>query len=130
VSPTINAGWARFQKNTAFVDRVQSNYRDMRAAGIKLVASTDAGIPGVHHHRLPEALPVFAHFAGLSPVEVLRAATVDAANAIGLGGVTGQLSQEYAADLIVTEGDPLADLSVLQSPVAVMAAGRMALDHQ
>ena len=128
VSPTINAGWARFLKNTAFVSRVQANYRAMRAAGIKLITSTDAGIPGVFHHQLAEALPIFAQFAGLTPAEVLRAATTNAATAIGLGHLTGQLTAGHTADLMFTEGDPLSDLRVLTSPAAVMAAGRMALD--
>lgn len=128
VSPTVNAGWQRFLKNTALVERVQANYRAMRQAGVKLIASTDAGIPGVYHHQLAQALPVFAHYAGLSPLEALRAATGDAATAIGLGDSTGRIEKGYAADLLFVEGDPLTNLAVLTRPVAVMAAGRLCLD--
>jgi imidazolonepropionase-like amidohydrolase len=96
----------------------------LRRAGIVLIASTDAGIPHIAHHDLPRALPTFAHFAGFSPVECLRAATSHCAQAIGLGAVTGQLKAGFEADLVLYEQDPLVDLSVLMRPVAVYGRGR------
>lgn len=74
VSPTINAGWKRYIGSRQFESIVKGNYTKMRDAGIKLIASTDAGIPNVFHHDLPKAIPVFAHFAGLSNIDALRAA--------------------------------------------------------
>ena len=124
VSPTINAGWARFAKNPKFEQAVQGTFARMREAGVRLIASTDAGIPNVRHEDLAKALPVFAHYAGLTPVEVLRSATSDCAVAIGLGEVTGRIAPGYAADLLFVDGDPLADVSVLESPAFVVAGGR------
>ena len=124
VSPTINAGWKRFAKNAKFDAAVRETFRRMREAGIRLIASTDAGIPNVRHEDLARALPVFAHFAGLTPVETLRSATSDCAAAIGLGGVTGRIAPGLAADLLFVDGDPLADLEVLESPAFVLAGGR------
>ena len=124
VSPTINAGWKRNVDRTDFVTRVQDNYRRMRAAGVRLIASTDAGIPNVWHHHLPQALAVFSHFAQLSPVETLRAATSDCAQAIGLGAVTGRIANGFAADLLFVDGDPLTDLEAVTRPVAVVARGQ------
>ena len=124
VSPTINAGWARFRGNEKFVALLNDNYERMKAAGVRLIASTDAGIPRVYHDHLPLALPEFAFFAGLSAVEVLRSATSDCATAIGLGAVTGRLASGYDADVLVVDGDPLSDLGVLAHPVAVFARGR------
>jgi imidazolonepropionase-like amidohydrolase len=123
VSPTINAGWKRFTQK-AFTEMVQQNYRKMKEAGIRLIASTDAGIPNVFHHDLPSALPVFAHFAGLSAEEVLRAATSDCAEAIGLGGVTGLIRPGYSADFVLYEEDPLVNLEALKEPVMVVSRGR------
>jgi imidazolonepropionase-like amidohydrolase len=125
VSPTINAGWQRFRTDKTRVDLVQSNYRRMRANGVRLIASTDAGIPNVFHHHLARALPVFQFFAELTPLETLIAATSSNAEAIGLGEITGQLTPEYAADLLLVEGDPLKDLAVLEGPVGVIANGRL-----
>lgn len=124
VSPTINAGWKRFAKNEKFERAVQGTFARMRAAGVRLIASTDAGIPNVRHEDLARALPVFAHYAGLTPVEVLRSATSDCAVAIGLGEVTGRIAAGFAADLVFVEGNPLKDPAVLESPAFVLAGGR------
>ena len=78
-----------------------------------LIASTDAGIPGVRHHDLAAALREFAHFAGLQPGETLRAATSDCARALGIDTVTGAIDVGLEAALMVVEGAPLDDLAVL-----------------
>ena len=123
VSPTINAGWKRRIGNAEYESLVQGNYARMREAGVKLIASTDAGIPNVFHHHLPLALPVFAYFAGLSNQEVLLAATSACAEAIGLGDVTGKIAAGYSADLVFTDHSPVEDLAALESLAAVMARG-------
>jgi imidazolonepropionase-like amidohydrolase len=124
VSPTINAGWRRHVGSGSDHERrVRGNFAAMRAAGVSLIASTDAGIPNVAHADLANALPVFAHFAGFTPRETLIAATSAAAAAIGLGDVTGRLADGYAADVLFVDGDPLADLACLGAPVDVLARG-------
>ena len=125
VSPTISAGWKRFTGGDGkFEALVKGTFARMRAAGVRLIASTDAGIPNVRHQDLARALPVFARFAGLTTLEVLRSATSDCADALGLGGVTGRIAENHAADMVFVEGDPLADISALESPVMVLARGR------
>ena len=63
--------------------------------------------------------------ASLSPVEALRSATSDCADAIGLGAEVGQLSSGFAADIVGYEGDPLLDLEVLAKPVLIMSRGQL-----
>jgi imidazolonepropionase-like amidohydrolase len=123
VSPTINAGWRRFMGNQAFETRLIGNFERLLAAGVQLIASTDAGIPGIYHHHLPLALPVFAHFAGLTAVQTLRAATSDCAQALGLAHEVGQIKPGYCADLVFYRDNPLHDLTHLATPVAVMSRG-------
>lgn len=123
VSPTINSGWKRLMGREDFEPKVRDNYRRMREAGVRLIASTDAGIPNVYHDQLAAALPIFAHYASLSPVETLRAATSDCALALGLQNTTGAVKPGLEADLLVVEGDPLTDLEVLTKPAAVFARG-------
>lgn len=127
VSPTINLGWARFRGNKPLETLRQGNLDKLRAAGVGLIASTDAGIPGVKHHDLPLALVEFAHFGGLSPLQTLRAATRDCAVALGIDDETGAIAPGLAADLLVVDGDPLADLAVLARPVEVFARGNPVL---
>lgn len=124
VSPTINLGWRRRIGSGDYETLVLGNFEKMKAAGVRFIASTDAGIPNVFHHDLPRALPVFAHFAGLSNPEVMRAATSDCAQATGLGGVTGRIEAGLSADLLLLDGNPLVDLDVLANPVDVFARGR------
>jgi len=129
VSPTVNTGYARFFAEDGsfgkFAQRMNRVYTELRRAGAPFVASTDAGIPGIAHHRLPEALPLFARLAELRPVEALRTATSEAARAFGLEAETGRLSPGLAADVLVVDGDPLADLAALRRPVLVVARGKV-----
>ena len=67
----------------------------------------------------------FSRYADLSPVDVLRTATSQSAQALGIGNEVGRLRPGFQADILVVEGDPLADLSLLQRPRAVVAAGEL-----
>jgi imidazolonepropionase-like amidohydrolase len=127
VSPTVNRGWQRYLDNPdpTKLQRIRAAFQAMQRLGIPFVASTDAGIPGVLHHQLPEALAVFARILECSPEAALRTATSDAATALGLDAVTGRLAPGLAADVLLVDGDPLADLAALTRPVAVWARGRL-----
>jgi imidazolonepropionase-like amidohydrolase len=127
VSPTVNGGWSRRMekdgKETDFFQRMKKVLGALRAAGVPLVASTDAGIPGVMHHELAGGLVAFARYAGMQPVEVLRAATSGAAKMLGLGDVTGRLAAGSSGDLVVVDGDPTEDLGVMAQPVLALTRG-------
>lgn len=129
VSPTVNKGWQRMLDSSSgkVLGRVRAVYRQMLDMGIPMVASTDAGIPGVYHADLPHALVVFAKIAQLSHDHSLRSATSDAARALGLANVTGRLHAGLSADLLLVDGDPLADLTAVTRPVSVFCRGRQAL---
>ncbi|MGH0034574.1 MAG: amidohydrolase family protein [Myxococcota bacterium] len=132
VSPTVNAGWGRHLGGdsgpTAFASRMTRVFEQLRASGVPLIASTDAGIPGVEHHRLADALPVMAALAGLSPVECLRSATSESARALGLGDEVGRLRPGFAADVLVCRTDPTRDLAALARPLLVVARGEVGAD--
>ena len=125
ISPTINAGWRRMLTgSTPTLTRMRSALVDMRAHGVPFMASTDAGIPGVFHHQLPDALAVFAEVAAMGREEVLRSATSEAARGLGLDRHTGRLRPGFDADVLIVAGDPGTDLAALTHPVAVWARGR------
>ena len=78
---------------------------ELARAGVRLVAGSDSGIsPGKPHGILPYAVGQHAEVVG-APV-ALAAATSGAADALGLGGITGRLRAGLAADLLVVDGDP------------------------
>ncbi|GLY70694.1 amidohydrolase [Amycolatopsis taiwanensis] len=104
-------------------DSLIDNLRGMRAAGVELVAGTDAGIGLVPFENYADGLDVLAD-AGMSPREIIAAATHRAAAAIGLGAVTGRLATGLAADVVAVEGDPTEDVAALHRPVQALSAGR------
>ncbi|MGW9344977.1 amidohydrolase family protein [Streptomyces albidoflavus] len=66
---------------------------------------------------------VLMHAAGLPALDALRTATTGAAKLLGLGSTVGRLARGYAGDVLVVDGDPLADPGVLTRPAHVVRAG-------
>lgn len=100
-----------------------ANFAALYAAGATIVAGTDAGIgPYKPHDVLPYARDRLAAF-GMNPVAILRSMTSVAADVCGLGHSKGRLVPGYDADVVVVQGDPIADLSALHRVVAVYSRG-------
>ena len=100
------------------------NLGRLRSAGVRIVASTDAGW---RKNRIGLDYPIALELsvqAGLSPTEALLSGTRDAASAIGIGDRIGTLEIGKYADLIVVDGDPTANVSDLRKIEAVMKGGR------
>ena len=86
------------------------NVRQAHAAGVRIVAGTDAGdtyvFPGFAiHDELAELVR-----AGLSPADALRSATLDAARFAGQDREYGSIEAGKVADLVLLNADPLADI--------------------
>jgi imidazolonepropionase-like amidohydrolase len=81
------------------------------AAGIRVVAGTDAG--GHMHHINARELQYLVE-AGMSPMQALQAATGWAAECLGLEREIGAVQAGKSADLVVVDGDPLQDITLLQ----------------
>ena len=103
-----------------------------QARGVRIVAGTDAGMPHVRHGDLPFELVHLAQ-AGLSNLAAVEAATRVAAQALGIDDSVGCISPGYVADLLLVDGDPLADLALLEDPAnisAVFQGGRATVDRR
>ncbi|MDN5861073.1 MAG: amidohydrolase family protein [Pseudonocardia sp.] len=93
------------------------------AMGALFVVGTDAGIAPIKPHGvLPHALGDLPKL-GMTPVEALRCGTSTAARVCGFGDSKGRIAAGFDADLLAVDGDPTADLTALQRPVAVLAGG-------
>ena len=79
--------------------------------GVRVVAGTDAG--GWFHGNNSVELD-FLVDAGMTPMQAIVAATSEAAVCCGLGSDLGTLEPGKLADLIAVDGNPLADITVLQ----------------
>lgn len=81
----------------------------MRQAGVKMAYGTDL-LGAMHRHQSEEFV---IRGRVLPAIEVIRSATVNAAELIGMPGKIGVIAPDAYADFIVVDGDPLADLSLL-----------------
>jgi imidazolonepropionase-like amidohydrolase len=92
-------------------------------AGVRIVAGSDAGIgPAKPHGVLPRTLEEYVA-SGMDPVSALAAATVQAAKACGVLDRKGRIRPGHDADLLIVEGDPVADITALRRPVNVYLGG-------
>jgi imidazolonepropionase-like amidohydrolase len=97
--------------------------RRMLDGGVRYTLHSDAGVRWTPIDRFALGLRAAALELRLTPAEVLRAATATAAEAIGLGD-RGTVAPGKRADLLIVEGNPLADLACLERVRAVLKAGR------
>jgi imidazolonepropionase-like amidohydrolase len=91
-------------------------------AGVRLVLGTDGGV--LPHGRNAEEFRAL-NGVGVSPLDAIRSATVNAARAFQLSDSVGTLAVGMIADLIAVEGDPLTDLDALGRVRFVMAHGQV-----
>jgi imidazolonepropionase-like amidohydrolase len=71
----------------------------------------------------------FVELFGFTPMEVIVAATRHGADLMQMGQETGQIKAGFCADLVILDGDPLADIRIFQDQdriLAVMKDGRFA----
>src|SRR5258708_1334877 len=88
--------------------------RRLRASGIRIVAGGDFGHQWTHHGTYAAELQRYVELGGMTPVEAIHTATRNLGPAAGLD--TGQVREGFLADLLVVDGDPTADVTVLQQP--------------
>lgn len=126
VSMTVSPHWRMLPKVFG-EDRAALMFdqvRQMAEAGANMIVGTDAGVQRTGFDGLPGALTFYAHL-GLPNSTVLDMATRRAADALGLGGVTGRVAPGFRADLLLVDGDPLQDLEALKRARTVIAAGHV-----
>jgi len=98
----------------------RANFRKAVEAGVKMIYSTDAGVyPHGHNARQLSRMVEF----GMTPLQALQAATLNSAEALDRAGEIGALAPGYTADVIAVQGNPLEDISLLESVHFVMRDG-------
>jgi len=105
------------------IENRQSRLASARKAidkGVMVAFGTDAGTPynlhGQNAYELQEMVSV-----GMSPDQAICAATSTAARVLGLDSLLGSIEHGKQADILVVEGDPLADISILQDKSRIVA---------
>jgi imidazolonepropionase-like amidohydrolase len=100
-----------------------ANLRKAHAAGITVVMGTDAGNIGtLHGPSIHREMAMMAQ-AGLTPMQIIQAATVSGARALGRENELGTLSEGKLADVIILNADPLQDIANLSALHRVIKDG-------
>ena len=100
----------------------QKNLQRAFAAGLKVALGTDAAVypHGLNAHELA----VYVRL-GMTPIQAIRTATLNAADLLGWSDKVGAIEPGKWADIIAVDGDPLADVTTLQQVKFVMKGGEV-----
>jgi imidazolonepropionase-like amidohydrolase len=117
-------GWSGeiLRKNRETTGTQREAFTKAVRAGVKIGFGTDSGIyPHGDNARQ------FAYMVryGLSPLDAIRAATIDAARCLGQERDLGSIAPGKYADMIAVTGDPLADVETLRKIAGVVKEGRL-----
>lgn len=99
----------------------RDNFRKAHRAGVRQLFASDAGV--MPHGQVGKQFRVMVEY-GMTPLEAIQAATRNAADALGRGDV-GRIVPGAWGDLVAVSGDPLADVTLLERPAAVIKGGKL-----
>jgi imidazolonepropionase-like amidohydrolase len=107
------------RKDREVADLQRQNFGKAHRAGVKMIFGTDAGV--YPHGQNARQFAYMVRF-GMTPLEAIRAATLNASEALGRADV-GVVERGRFADLVAVKGDPLVDVRVLENVAAVVKGG-------
>jgi imidazolonepropionase-like amidohydrolase len=110
----------RKDREVAQVQR--DNFRKGVRMGVKMVFGSDAGV--MPHGTAGGQFATMVAY-GMTPLQAIQAATINAAEALGRAGQVGILRPGAWADIVAVKGDPLADIAELADVDAVVKGGEL-----
>ncbi len=115
-------GWPAeiLRKNLETTETQRTAFRRAVALGVNIAYGTDSGI--YPHGMNAWQLPYMVRF-GMTPMQALQSATINAARVMGWEDRVGSLAAGRFADLIAVRGDVLADVGILRNVAFVMKGG-------
>jgi imidazolonepropionase-like amidohydrolase len=102
--------------------KIQATFAKAYKAGVKIAFGTDAGVFG--HGKNYKEFEYMVE-AGMPPMESIKAATVAAAELLGISDKVGSIEKGKLADIIAVEGDPIQDIKVMGKVQFVMKEGKV-----
>jgi imidazolonepropionase-like amidohydrolase len=120
-----SAAWLSKNLGHTF-DSMMGQFRQMKKAGVRFAVGTDSNVKDLETMDLLylqelEALKI----AGLSNMEIIQAATLSAADVMGLKDEVGSIAVGKRADIIILNANPLQDLKALVYPELVIQNGKI-----
>ncbi len=99
---------------------IQNTFEQAHKAGVKIAFGTDSGVSAHGDNAQEFSLMVEA---GMKPADALLSATVNSANLLGISDILGTLEEGKLADIVAVQGNPLDDISLMESVSFVMKDG-------
>ncbi len=115
-------GWPEeyLRKNRETTDLQREGFSKAVKLGVKLAYGTDSG---VYPHGFNARQFAYMVKYGMTPMQAIQAATVEAAQVMGKEAEIGSIAPGHFADLIAVKGDPLVDVRLLEKVEAVIKSG-------
>ncbi len=107
-------------KAIATGSRIQATFGKAYKAGVPIAFGTDAGV-FAHGKNWMEF--VYMNEAGMPAMEIIQAATIKAADLIGITDILGTIEKGKLADIIAVDGDPIKDVKAMSMVKFVMKNG-------
>jgi imidazolonepropionase-like amidohydrolase len=110
-------------------DAALESLKAMHRRGIRVLPGGDYGFAFTPHGQNSRDLEFFVKYLGFTPMEAIRSATLYGGQIMMRPDELGLVKDGYLADLLLVDGDPLANLAILRDPkrmLAVMKDGRFA----
>jgi imidazolonepropionase-like amidohydrolase len=95
------------------LEAVEKSLRAMHKRGVRVLPGGDYGFAWARHGENAMDLQYLVKYAGMTSMEALLAATRYGGQIMQRGNELGQVQEGFLADLLLVDGDPLADLSIL-----------------
>jgi imidazolonepropionase-like amidohydrolase len=95
------------------LEAVEKSLRAMHKRGVRVLPGGDYGFAWARHGQNAKDLQYLVKYAGMTPMEALQSATLHGGAIMKRPSELGQLKEGFLADLLLVDGDPLADLAIL-----------------
>jgi hypothetical protein len=125
IANDVKQSLAMFRPQPAPVAVITRKVAQLKAAGVRLLVGTDAGLAGnFHGQALWQELDAWVRVLGVDALTALRAATSGSASAMGVTD-TGTVVAGKVADIVAVRGDLLRQIDLVRSPAIVVHRGRI-----
>ncbi len=128
--PTLSLGGATGRWTTERWEATTANLKQLVDQGARIALGTDGNPASIGSGAATLKELELMVEAGMSPEQVITAATRNAAEHLGKLDDLGTLEAGKLADLVIVNGDPLADITVMNNIEVVIQGGRVVVDHR
>lgn len=112
------------------LDQTIATMKALKARGVRVLPGGDYGFMWNPHGANARDLSYFVELLGFTPMEAIVGATRWGGEIMGMGDELGQVREGFLADLLLVDGDPLADLRLLEDRANLVAIMKDGVFHK